>query len=94
MTSTHSLWIMKITTRGAITPLIRIMLLMRKFRVEIVEQKTKRLKNGLVESTFLLDFAIATRTDTIFRKLARIYEIEKMAYSKGKRLGAATVKLK
>lgn len=94
MKKTTSLWTMKMRTRGAIVPLIRILLLMRKFRVEVVEQKTKLLRNGCTESIFILNFNLATRTDTIFRKLARIYEIEKMAYSKGKTFGKGTILLK
>ena len=69
-------WILNLKLDGEVTPLLRIFLLMRKFRVSVVRMKLEKdveLGECMVEMT--LDFSIATRVETVFKKLNRFFDV-------------------
>ena len=71
---------MTVTTTGDAMPLLRMVLIMRKFKVEIMEMKIKKKNSGQWVGTYVLDFSKASRTHTVFKKMQRLYDVEKLTY--------------
>ena len=87
-------WTLSIRTDSPLTPLVRIFLILRKFRVSLVRMKVVPRGKAQTEIIMKLDFALSTRTDTVFRKIARLYDVIRVQYAQGTTLGKKKIILK
>lgn len=92
--STLQFWSMELKTIGTVMPLIRILLVLRKFRVHIDKIQVDPYDSKHWHCVFLLEFSKSTRTDAIFRKLARLYDVGKLRYNMGKKVTHKAIVLK
>lgn len=81
--TTH-LWTMKIALVDHAMPLIRLLLILRKFRVAVVDIAISQVSAEHWEGTFVLDYRLSTRIDTVFKKMSRLYDVAKLSYGQGK----------
>lgn len=85
---------MQLTLIGHNMPLLRILLILRKFRVGIESIEVNRKNSSHWKAKFVLDFQLSTRTDTVFKKIGRLFDVKNLKYSKGENLSAKTMTLK
>lgn len=77
-------WKTDMTLVGHTMPLIRIFLILRKFRVEVVSVQVKKTSADHWKGSFVLDYRLSNRIDTVFKKMARLYDVAKLRYGHGK----------
>lgn len=68
-------WTLSIKMFGHVMPMIRILLLLRKFRVEIEAIHTERLDVCHWQAILTLGCTEASRKETILKKIARFYDV-------------------
>lgn len=81
--NSEHLWVMQLKLIDHAMPLIRILLFLRKFRVEIEAVKVTHDSPEHWSAEFVLDFKKSTKTDTVFKKVARFYDVAEVKYHQG-----------
>lgn len=73
---------MNLEMAGDSVPLLRVLLILRKFKVGIERLEVASAKNrkGFWKARFDLDFSHAPRTTTVFKKIERLYDVVKIIY--------------
>ena len=74
------LWKMELKLIGHNMPLIRVFIILRKFRVGIEKIDVKRLDDNHWKASFLLDLSLSPRTDTVFKKVSMLYDVAAVKY--------------
>ena len=62
-------------------PLMRVLLLLRKFNVEIARLEVEQKGAASFRVCCMLNFDHAYRTQTVYKKIGRLYDIQKLSAS-------------
>lgn len=81
--NSEHLWVVQLKLVDHAMPLIRILLFLRKFRVVVESVNVNHLSPDYWLAEFVLDFEKSTKTETVFKKLARFYDVVELGYHQG-----------